>query len=115
MISELQEALHTKETELINAHEEEVAVLRQQLTTEKERARKVSCEHAAEQDATITACEEEIATLKESGSYKHVYLEDPTNNGLQPWSVGFPCQRRKDLLQGNRFVSQYNPALLVLP
>ena len=68
MISELQEALHTKETELINAHEEEVAVLRQQLTTEKERARKrwkVSCEHAAEQDATITACEEEIATLKE--------------------------------------------------
>ena len=52
---------------MTRAHEEEVASLKQQLVTEKEKARKswkTNCEHLAEQDVIITAQEEEVAALK---------------------------------------------------
>ena len=67
-ISELQDTLHSMEEELKRAHQEEVTSLESQIATEKEKARKswkTNCEHLAEQDAIITAQEEEIATLKE--------------------------------------------------
>ena len=47
---------------------EEVAELKQQITAEKKKARqswKTNCEHLAEQDALITAKEEEIENLKQ--------------------------------------------------
>ena len=65
-ISELQEALASGE-ELLAAHQEEVAELKHQLETEKERARKswrTNCEHLTEQDAIITAHEEELTALR---------------------------------------------------
>ena len=55
------------EEELTMAHQEEVAELKQHLETEKERARKswgTNCEHLAEQDAIITAHDEELTALR---------------------------------------------------
>ena len=49
-------------------HQKEDAELKQQLEVEKERARRswwANCEHLAEQDAVITAHEEELAALRE--------------------------------------------------
>ena len=63
MIAELQEALHEREVQVTQACDE----LQQQLAVEKEKARKswrTNCEHPAEQDAVITAQEEEMAALK---------------------------------------------------
>ena len=65
-ISELQEALASRE-ELTAAHEEEAPELKQQLETDKERARKswrTNCKHVAEQDAIITAHEKELTALR---------------------------------------------------
>ena len=66
-IADLQEALHEKEVEVAKTFEEEITTLRKQLTVEKEKARrswKTNCEHLAEQDAIITAHEEEVVVLK---------------------------------------------------
>ena len=65
-IAQLQEALHESEVEATQACEG-LATLKPQLAAEKEKARKswkTNCEHLAEQDAIITAQEEELATLK---------------------------------------------------
>ena len=65
-ISELQEALASRE-ELTAAHQEEAPELKQQLETDKERARKswrTNCKHVAEQDAIITAHEKELTALR---------------------------------------------------
>ena len=65
-ISELQEALASRE-ELTAAHQEGAAELKQQLETEKERARKswrTNCKHVAEQDAIITAHETELTAVR---------------------------------------------------
>ncbi len=66
LTTELQEALDAYE-EMSQVHECETGRLKQQLTAEKEKARrswKINCEHLAEQDAVITDREEEIARLK---------------------------------------------------
>jgi hypothetical protein len=66
LTTELQEALDAKAV-AIQAYQAEVNSLKHQLTTEKEKARKswkTNCEHLAEQDAIITAHEEEITALK---------------------------------------------------
>ena len=58
---------HKKEVEVAKTFEEEITTLRKQLTVEKEKARrswKTNCEHLAEEDAIITAREEEIVILK---------------------------------------------------
>lgn len=51
---------------LARRHQKEVAELKQQLEMEKERVRswQTNCEHLAEEDATITAQEEELAVLR---------------------------------------------------
>ena len=57
----------SREEELTVAHQEEVAELKQQLQTEKERARKswrTNCKHLAERDAIITAHDEELTALR---------------------------------------------------
>ena len=67
IIAELQEALRGKEEAMKGDFEKELASLQRQLEAEKVKARKswkTNCEHLAEQDAIITAQEEEIVALK---------------------------------------------------
>ena len=66
-IAELQVALHEQEEQITERFEDEVAELKQKILDEKAKLRrswKTNCEHLAEQDAMITAQDEEIRELK---------------------------------------------------
>ena len=85
MISDLQDSLHQKEEELTRGYEEEVTSLQQPLEAEKERARrnwKINCKHLAEQDAIITAREEEIVSLKRQITTLQTRVKD--SHGTSP-------------------------------
>ena len=66
-IAELQEVLRMQEEQITQRFQDEVSELKQKIVAEKAKARqswKMNCEHLAEQDAIITAKDEEIESLK---------------------------------------------------
>ena len=119
-ISELPMALHSWEAKLMEAYQQEVAILKQQLASEKEKSQqkwRTNCEHLAEQDAIMATQEAERGALWEQvrelqvGGYKEPPSLTTGTRTLPPVERGPSAETRSCLEKGGepheRYTSVY--------